>query len=62
MLGIDTIPKPDGLGQWVKVPHVEQSSIDFEPCPKKIECCSPSFESRSVNGRYCEVHEPIGAI
>jgi hypothetical protein len=42
---VDTIPKPDGLGPVRQTANIEQNSIDFGRCSRKIGDSSTAFES-----------------
>ncbi len=68
VLEVDTIPKPDGLGNRIPVEDSEQRSNNFEPHSTASECCLksvrfqdriPSVSDRRVvcrklpNGRPC---------
>jgi len=46
MFGVDTIPKPDGLGPVLQTADIEQNSIDFGPRSREVEGCSIAFELR----------------
>jgi hypothetical protein len=62
VLKIDTIPKPDGLGWPTLTTCLEQNSIDFGSCSRRIEGCSIAFDQLTgdhLNCDYVRQRQPV---